>query len=955
MSIDDGDTHELIPTYKRRKTHDPNIASSDEDTDDDDSDTPRVTVVNIKGENVLVEPESALLGDDIHGQQTYLDLADEPAAQTRESAMLDVVRQGRADIRRERKYRQEREALKLKPTSKYKRNYGKPDITPALKKKKKSRSKQHPDMSDCWVDIEPLQYTGVESDDAVEERLSAERNRRLRIKTNGDQSFIDVAKVHKSVYDQLPEKQWSQYRIWLLTKPPRLNEPEILVEDLPKSCLQGSDKLASGLILPYPSGPHWYRILNDETFWKQKKHTISEEDQEEAIIYNAHKAFLEATRDERDPFEVICYARMARLITDEQMDAFIDEVKPHTGRSQGEVGHAYKARRPKKKRQKVQSDHDPAPKNIMEALTGDRADEWAKSINAEFDGLNDQGVFSHDWTWAKLKAAGITSRPVPCSTVFDHKWKDGKLEKLKTRICIAGHQGNVKQGIHYDKVFSASPVQHTERMLQALRVNLRLENLAWDIAQAYTWADLPRGERIAVVYPSGFRRYNDDGEELFAVLEKNLYGMPNAARGWGQCRDEFILERFNRSGWRCARTLMDPCLYVVDKYVGEGKGQLNHPIWKGTKDKFPAMDPKFDGLDPTKASSSYIRSYMLIHTDDVDAYGQDLAVLHEINNAMNAEWKTKLVDEKFILGVQRDVDKNPDGWTVKVSMPNYIDDLYNSFQPLMKEMKCHKVPPRPFPEGVILTKAHTPADGEVDRNIKRGYQRLVGSLLWCVRHVSPISQYGCSQLCKLMACPTDKAMEAALKMLGYLHAHRNEGIVFRETDASPICFVDASNKDDPSDGKTQYGFHVHWGGPVAWKSSKLQHVGLNSTYNEYMALTHAIKHVYWTRQLLEGMGLAYLIQEPSLIHADNKQANTLCAEDLVTNGNMYFRTHYHYNKEAVRDKYVIVQWIDTSENISDTMTKGLGNVKLKQFEPTLHGHEEINPDLLRRRKGPLEV
>ncbi len=35
----------------------------------------------------------------------------------------------------------------------------------------------------------------------------------------------------------------------------------------------------------------------------------------------------------------------------------------------------------------------------------------------------------------------------------------------------------------------------------------------------------------------------------------------------------------------------------------------------------------------------------------------------------------------------------------------------------------------PFPENVILSKAHEPAEGEVERNIKRGYQQPVGTLV----------------------------------------------------------------------------------------------------------------------------------------------------------------------------------------------------------------------------------
>jgi len=90
---------------------------------------------------------------------------------------------------------------------------------------------------------------------------------------------------------------------------------------------------------------------------------------------------------------------------------------------------------------------------------GERAEEWLVSINKEWDGLCEQGVFSHDHTLADLRKMGIMGKPVPCSTALTHKYKDGILEKLKTRICIAGHKGNVTKGIHYSDVFSPSPIQ----------------------------------------------------------------------------------------------------------------------------------------------------------------------------------------------------------------------------------------------------------------------------------------------------------------------------------------------------------------------------------------------------------------------------------------------------------------------------------------------------------------
>ena len=568
---------------------------------------------------------------------------------------------------------------------------------------------------------------------------------------------------------------------------------------------------------------------------------------------------------------------------------------------------------------------------------GDRADEWIVSIMKEFDGLNDQQVFSHDWSKEKLAEAGIRGSPVPCSTALTHKYKDWKLDKLKTRICIAGHPGNVKKGIHYDEVFSPAPFQHTERFLQAMWANLRLANLTWDIKQAYTWAPLPPGERIAVVYPDGFKRQDSDGNELFAVLEKNLYGMPNAARGWGQHRDEFIIRRFNQKGWRCTKSTSDPCLFIIDKIQPDDRWKTDF-----TKEKLKPYYDAEEGL-PNDAS----RSWILIHTDDCDAYGQCRDDLDEIYKIMNDRWAAEIVPSDFVLGVKRTrVEDNDNGWYSEMTMPSFIQDLYNLFKDDMEthfgKAKCHsKRFPTPFPEKCILSKSSEVDDDEIKRNIKRGYQKLIGSLLWVVRHCSPICSYGCSQLCKLMATPSDEAWAGALHMLGYLYSNKERGIRFSQNDDMPVCYVDASNKDDPNDGKTQYGYSIQWGGPLITKSGKLGHVGINSTYNEYMALHHCIKQTVWMRQLFHECGIAHLNAKPTTTFADNKQANKICKEDLVTAGNMYFRTGYHYNKEAQRDGYVDVVYIKTDSNISDATTKALASNKIKEFEPQLHGYEAL--------------
>ena len=95
------------------------------------------------------------------------------------------------------------------------------------------------------------------------------------------------------------------------------------------------------------------------------------------------------------------------------------------------------------------------------------------------------------------------------------------------------------------------------------------------------------------------------------------------------------------------------------------------------------------------------------------------------------------------------------------------------------------------------------------------------------------------------------------------------------------------------------------------------------------------------RQLMDEAGVGSLCSKPTVVFADNKQANNLCSEDLVTAGNTYFRTGYHYNKEAVRDGFCEVRYVHTSWNLADTMTKGLGSNKISFFTPYINGLKPI--------------
>ena len=65
---------------------------------------------------------------------------------------------------------------------------------------------------------------------------------------------------------------------------------------------------------------------------------------------------------------------------------------------------------------------------------------------------------------------------------------------------------------------------HVARLLQALCVLKGYYRKSFDITLAYTHSELPPGRLIALKCPIGYRRKNANGEELYMLLKKNLYG-----------------------------------------------------------------------------------------------------------------------------------------------------------------------------------------------------------------------------------------------------------------------------------------------------------------------------------------------------------------------------------------------------------------------------------------------
>ncbi|CAK1589341.1 unnamed protein product [Parnassius mnemosyne] len=122
---------------------------------------------------------------------------------------------------------------------------------------------------------------------------------------------------------------------------------------------------------------------------------------------------------------------------------------------------------------------------------------------------------------------------------------------------------------------------------------------------------------------------------------------------------------------------------------------------------------------------------------------------------------------------------------------------------------------------------------------------------------------------------------------------------------------------------TGYIFMMN-GGPVSWASRKQNTVALSTTDSEYMAASEAVKEILWLRQLL------IYIDEPQLVISlciDNQSAIKLIHNPIYHKRTKHIDIRYNFIGENVEQNVINVQYVKSSHQLADFLTKALPSGK----------------------------
>lgn len=115
-----------------------------------------------------------------------------------------------------------------------------------------------------------------------------------------------------------------------------------------------------------------------------------------------------------------------------------------------------------------------------------------------------------------------------------------------------------------------------------------------------------------------------------------------------------------------------------------------------------------------------------------------------------------------------------------------------------------------------------------------------------------------------------------------------------------------------------------FGGAVSWMSKKQSVVALSTIEAEYMATTHASKEAVWLQRLCSSMGL---VQGAIRIDCDNQSAIFLAKNPAYHSKTKHIDVQYHFVRDMIEDKKVLLVKVDTLKNTADALTKSVSSEK----------------------------
>ncbi|UYV65700.1 hypothetical protein LAZ67_3005179 [Cordylochernes scorpioides] len=218
----------------------------------------------------------------------------------------------------------------------------------------------------------------------------------------------------------------------------------------------------------------------------------------------------------------------------------------------------------------------------------------------------------------------------------------------------------------------------------------------------------------------------------------------------------------------------------------------------------------------------------------------------------------------------------------------------------------------PLDPAIILSKIDCPhTQAEIDRMSNIPYKELIGALLYLSNCTRPDISFATSKLSQFCANPGKKHWEAAKHVLRYLSGTIDLELSYVKGNNNKVAmFTDADYGSDTDDRRSYSGMvAVIDGNVINWRSKKQQCV--------------SAKEAVWLGQTLSDLGFISHFAKPLTIYCDNRSAIDFSKNNIENNRSKHISVQFHYTRDKINSGDIVVQFVNTKENMADIQTKTL--------------------------------
>ena len=180
--------------------------------------------------------------------------------------------------------------------------------------------------------------------------------------------------------------------------------------------------------------------------------------------------------------------------------------------------------------------------------------------------------------------------------------------------------------------------------------------------------------------------------------------------------------------------------------------------------------------------------------------------------------------------------------------------------------------------------------------------------------------------------------------LGISRTILNNAINYSHSNEPSMAYSDAHWATETDNRKSTTGYVLTLtGAPVIWRSAKQTSVALSSMEAEYVAPAECAREVTWIKQFLISLG-SQDNTKSVIVQSDRHTAIANANNYVDRSRTRYIAIRHHFIRDVVMDGTIELQYVNTSKNAADLLTKPLALKKCNVHWSKLMGGPALLKD-----------